>query len=140
MMDIKQAKVIPIFYDLETKELRMEGNGPFATNFEEHLAKCKHEEESIKRWNRIDGALINDLVKKIRDEIFDSLPVDTTAVGLDDRVRRVVELFCLHDTTKVYALSFFGLGGVGKTTLAQAFYGPHRKDYEEASFVESCAK
>lgn len=49
MMDSKQAKVIPIFYDLEPEELRMEGNGPFATNFEEHLVECKHEEESIKR-------------------------------------------------------------------------------------------
>lgn len=84
--------------------------------------------------------MINDLVKKIRDEIFDSLPVDTTAVGLDDKVRHVVELFCLHDTTKVYALLIFGLGGVGKTTLAQAFYDRHRKDFEEASFVESCAE
>ena len=45
------GKVIPVFYNVQPEDLRMNWDGPFAGHFEDFVKKLRHpDEERIKRW------------------------------------------------------------------------------------------
>ncbi|KAH9289637.1 hypothetical protein KI387_033754, partial [Taxus chinensis] len=50
------------------------------------------------------------------------VPPPNDAVGIDDQIAKVVQLLDWEDAQPVVAVVIYGLGGSGKTTLAQAVY------------------
>lgn len=86
------------------------------------------------------GAVIEAIVSKIWNEIVNRLPVDIRceAVPLDVGVKEVAKLFRLYKQTTVHVVLLWGMGGIGKTTLARAIFHRHQTLFNEASFVENC--
>lgn len=64
-----------------------------------------------------------------------TLPVTENAVGLDPRVTNITKLFRSDSEEGVIKIGLYGLGGVGKSTLAKALYN---QLLLERTFKRSC--
>ncbi|GLJ30563.1 hypothetical protein SUGI_0605140 [Cryptomeria japonica] len=86
------------------------------TNFEARLVKT----------------VVNDLIKTL-DRV--SLPVAKHPVGLDTIKNLLINKLNLNSMDEVVKVGIWGIGGIGKTTVAKAVYNQIYTDFEAASFV-----
>jgi len=56
-------------------------------------------------------------------------------VGVDSRVQDVVQLLNCHESKDPLLLGIWGMGGIGKTTIAKAAYNKIRRDFDAKSFL-----
>ena len=56
-------------------------------------------------------------------------------VGLESRVRDVIRLLDIQGSNDVLLLGIWGMGGIGKTTLAKAIYNEIGRNFEGRSFL-----
>lgn len=153
------ATMFPVFFDVKPEDLRIKNGGPFAKAIEAHRDDSKHNEDTIKRWedalqeaswlegfrlesyDKREGELLRHLVRKIEQEMQDRRRIvvgeDRRAVGLEKRVYDVVRLLEKRND-HVFFLLIWGMGGIGKTTLARAVFKGLQDKFEAASFVQNC--
>ncbi|CAL9216155.1 unnamed protein product [Arabidopsis halleri] len=140
--------MIPIFYGVNPSDVRKQ-SGHFEKDFEE---KAKtFDEETIQRWKRamnlvgnipgfvcteetvkddndgINRDKVDDMialvVKKVLAEVRNRPEkVADYTVGLESCVEDLVNLLDFKSTSGVQTLGLYGMGGIGKTTLAKSFY------------------
>jgi hypothetical protein len=56
-------------------------------------------------------------------------------VGIDSRVQDVIQLLDMQQSNDVLLLGMFGMGGIGKTTIAKAIYNEIGRKFEGRSFL-----
>ena len=56
-------------------------------------------------------------------------------MGVDSRVQDVVQLLNCHESEDPLLLGIWGMGGIGKTTIAKAAYNKIRRDFDAKSFL-----
>lgn len=78
-------------------------------------------------------SLVNRVLKEIRNT---PLAVAEITVGLDSRVEKLMKMLDVK-SNGVRILGLYGLGGVGKTTLAKALYNKLVGYFEHYSFISS---
>ncbi|KAL6297317.1 hypothetical protein ACE6H2_005459 [Prunus campanulata] len=139
--------VLPIFYDVDAEDVRKQ-TGSFAEAFQTHGVKDK--EEKIQSWRKslteaagLDGGLVFSkidgyegvFIRKIIDEINRKLT--TVAVGIDSLLQDISTHLDVGGSKDVRIIGIWGMGGMGKTTVAEAIFNKYHPSFDAKSFIQN---
>ncbi|KAH0745185.1 hypothetical protein KY285_006842 [Solanum tuberosum] len=147
--------VIPVFYDVYPSDVRKQTES-FAAAFAEHEKKYKDDVEAmqkVKGWRtalsaaadlkgcNVHGRIESDCIGELVDDVSSKLCKTSSSyllqdiVGIDTHLEKVKSLLEM-ETNDVRVLGIWGMGGVGKTTLARAVFDTLSPQFQGASFLE----
>ncbi|KAJ9705622.1 hypothetical protein PVL29_003609 [Vitis rotundifolia] len=141
--------VIPIFYHVDPSHVRKQ-EGSFGVAFAGYEENWKDkvgrwrtaltEAGNLSGWHLRDGYEF-DYIKEITNNIFcrlncKRLDVGANLVGIDSRVKEV-SLRLHMGSSDVRIVGIYGLGGIGKTTIAKVIYNKLSCEFEYMSFLEN---
>ncbi|KAL3745148.1 hypothetical protein ACJRO7_014286, partial [Eucalyptus globulus] len=157
MLKCKRSKgqiVLPIFYKVEPSQVRHPiGRLRDAINAHKKIMDemvMKEWEEALKEvsflkgWesekidNGHEGTLVDIVVKKVMGELkrFFQLNVPEQLVGINDHVQQIMsKIDAESNGTRI--IGIYGMGGIGKTTLAKVLYNKLASQFDYRSFVEN---
>ncbi|XVE84952.1 hypothetical protein DITRI_Ditri17bG0053000 [Diplodiscus trichospermus] len=141
--------ILPVFYLVDPSDVRRQ-RGSFEKDF------CSHEnrfgKDRVIKWRRAmekvggiagmvftngsdEEQLIRVLLREVLREVNNTpMKVASYAVGLDTRVTELINLLDVK-SNGIKVLGLYGMGGIGKTTLAKAIYNKILGYFELRSFI-----
>ncbi|XP_030970817.1 TMV resistance protein N-like [Quercus lobata] len=142
--------VLPIFYDVDPSEVRKQ-TGTYAQAFDEHEKRFKENINKVHEWRAIltkvanlsgftlqdrhESEFIQDIVEEILHKLSYVFQRDTgDLVGIDSQVEELKTLLAIG-LNDVRIIGVWGMGGIGKTTLARVVYHKIFNDFEGGSFI-----
>ncbi|XP_024004361.1 disease resistance protein TAO1 isoform X2 [Eutrema salsugineum] len=82
--------------------------------------------------------MIELVVKRVLEEVRNTPEnVGEFTVGLESRVDSLTNLFDIDSNSGVQVLGLYGMGGIGKTTLAKAFYNKIVGSFKQRVFISN---
>eukprot|EP01018_Ginkgo_biloba_P036042 Gb_12483 [translate_table: standard] len=148
--------IIPLFYDVEPSDVRYPSKGRYAKALEEHANKGRYDGEAIAAWKdalhqvslhsgwsmRTASGYEGKLVKRVVMDVLrtlNNIPLDVAKhpVGLKERMEKVIELLEIGSNETVITLGIWGMGGLGKSTLAKAVFNDIRLQFQASCFVSN---
>ncbi|XP_059654435.1 disease resistance protein RPV1-like [Cornus florida] len=161
IMDCKRTLnhiVIPIFYDVQPIDVRSQ-MGCYAEAFANHEKRFNL--ESVKKWrlalaeavnlsgyvlqnvaNGCESKFIEIVVGEVAQKLNPTcLSVADYPVGIQYRVQQLSEFLKLgsnRDDVRIVAI--WGIGGIGKTTIAKAMYNRIHREFESSSFLANVGR
>ncbi|XP_048425155.1 disease resistance protein RPV1-like [Pyrus x bretschneideri] len=151
----RAESVIPIFYHTDPSDVRKQ-RGSYAAAFAIHEKRFKDNIDKVHKWR---GALTDaanvagfqhsentwtdaDLVKIVVKDIWTKLSRHSSCnlkglVGIESRIEQIESLLGIHLTDHLITVGIWGMGGIGKTTLAKAVFRKHSSKFEASCFLEN---
>ncbi|XP_024045271.1 TMV resistance protein N-like [Citrus clementina] len=148
--------VIPVFYRVDPSDARNQ-TGPFGISFSKLEERFKENPEKLRSWRkalkeaaslsgfnslniRPESELINEVVrhilKRLLDQVFWRNDNKNHLVGVESRVEEIESLLGAQ-SKDVYALGIWGIGGIGKTTIARAIFYKISSGFKGSCFLEN---
>ncbi|KAJ4830119.1 hypothetical protein Tsubulata_001333, partial [Turnera subulata] len=141
--------VVPVFYCIDPSHVRHQ-TGSFRDAFARHEAKeqmvkvemwraALKEAANLSGWDsqvirdeaELIGNIVEDVLKKL-NRMYSSQSL--RLVGIDSRAERIESLLCL-ESPEVRSLGIWGMGGIGKTTIAEVVFKRNHPQFQGFHFL-----
>ncbi|XP_043694313.1 disease resistance protein RUN1-like [Telopea speciosissima] len=152
--DGRLEKVLPVFFKVEPSDVRHQRN-TYEKAFKEHEESFKNETEKVNRWRvalkeaadlsgwdqeKIANGHEAELIKEIGEEVLTivkpkCLEVAEHPIGLESHIYRIVCLLNDGKSDVSRIIGIYGLGGIGKTTIAKAVFKIMLRNFEGSVFL-----
>uniref|UniRef100_UPI0005CA3D2F TMV resistance protein N-like n=1 Tax=Fragaria vesca subsp. vesca TaxID=101020 RepID=UPI0005CA3D2F len=149
----ERGSILPIFYEVEPSDVRHQ-RGSFAEAFEEHEEKFGEGNKEVEGWRdaltkvanlagwsskdyRYETELIKEIVQVLWSRVHPSLTVlcsSETLVGMDTKLEEI-DVLLDKEANDVRFIGIWGMGGLGKTTLARLVYEKISHQFEVCIFL-----
>ncbi|XP_058787295.1 disease resistance protein RUN1-like [Vicia villosa] len=146
--------VIPVFYDIEPSDVRNQ-TGIYKQAFEKHELDLKHNKNKLQKWkdalteaanlsgwNSQNCGMESNFIKDIVEDVLKRLnrrhpfEVNKELVGIEKKYEKMESLLKIG-SKDVKTLVLWGMGGIGKTTLAKHLYAKLCSQFEHHCFIEN---
>ncbi|KAK4255806.1 hypothetical protein QN277_008754 [Acacia crassicarpa] len=139
--------VVPVFYKVDPSHVRHQ-RGAYEEAFAQHLKKnpdkvdewrkALFETASLAGWHSCNYRNEAELIQNIVSDIIKKLHHGSSSalaniVGIDKNCDAIIE-FLLKDVSTV---GIWGMGGIGKTTMAKAVFAKFRSQFDSCCFLEN---
>ncbi|PRQ60527.1 putative TIR domain, P-loop containing nucleoside triphosphate hydrolase [Rosa chinensis] len=154
----ERGTILPIFYEVNPSDVRHQ-RGSFAEAFQEHEEEFGEGNEEVKGWRdalnkvaslagwtsrdyRYETELIREIVQALWSKVHPSLTVFDSSeklVGMDTRLNEI-EVLLDKEANDVRFIGIWGMGGIGKTTLARLVYEKISHQFDVCIFLDDVRK
>ncbi|KAG0588049.1 hypothetical protein KC19_2G211700 [Ceratodon purpureus] len=153
MLHTPSVKVLPVFYKVRPSEVRFPESGQLKDGFQKLIGR--HDKNSIEQWRadleqasklmgwehagaqgRLEGDLVKEIVEKVLNLANKPLPlfVGDYVVGIKEVVEDIIQTIETKKT--ILMLGLWGMGGIGKSTLARELYNRLRGRFDASCYIE----
>ncbi|KAL2333912.1 hypothetical protein Fmac_015125 [Flemingia macrophylla] len=152
-METNKQIVLPVFFNVDPSHVRHQrvDYGDALSKHEKHkenMLKVQSWRSALRKAADLTGFhypenfedesdLIDEIVKDILQKLNKFHPYESNGlVGIDKKIEQI-QSSLISDTSEVFFLGIWGMGGIGKTTIAQAIYDKysHREEYDGCCFL-----